>query len=140
MSNCITHSKSVHLLPLGSKHTVQLVPENTFHYKLEVSRLDSRLSSFVIISSYVRTLSIRKQKNYKMPVSLATCVLNMEYVITSCTYCVIYPACFQSLQLTLATQSDPTLSSVNYLKKFSPVLPELSEPLRRLCKSGVKWA
>ena len=28
---------------------------------------------------------------------------------------------------------------VNYLKKFSPVLSELSEPLRRLCKSGVKW-
>ena len=29
---------------------------------------------------------------------------------------------------------------VNYLKKFSPVLSEVSEPLRRLCKSGVKWA
>ena len=29
---------------------------------------------------------------------------------------------------------------VNYLKKFSPVLFELSEPLRRLCKSGVEWA
>ena len=29
---------------------------------------------------------------------------------------------------------------VNYLKKLSPVLSELSEPLRRLCKSGVKWA
>ena len=29
---------------------------------------------------------------------------------------------------------------VNYLKKFSQVLSELSEPLRRLCKSGVKWA
>ena len=29
---------------------------------------------------------------------------------------------------------------VNYLKKFSPVLSELSEPLRRLCKSGAKWA
>ena len=29
---------------------------------------------------------------------------------------------------------------VNYLKKFSPVLSELAEPLRRLCKSGVKWA
>ena len=29
---------------------------------------------------------------------------------------------------------------VNYLKKSSPVLSELSEPLRRLCKSGVKWA
>ena len=29
---------------------------------------------------------------------------------------------------------------INYLKKFSPVLSELSEPLRRLCKSGVKWA
>ena len=29
---------------------------------------------------------------------------------------------------------------VNYLKKFSPVLSELSEPLRRLCKSGVEWA
>ena len=29
---------------------------------------------------------------------------------------------------------------VNYLKKFSPVLSELSEPLRRLCKSGVMWA
>ena len=29
---------------------------------------------------------------------------------------------------------------INYLKKFSPVLSELSEPLRRLCRSGVKWA
>ena len=29
---------------------------------------------------------------------------------------------------------------INYPKKFSPVLSELSEPLRRLCKSGVKWA
>ena len=29
---------------------------------------------------------------------------------------------------------------VNYLKKFSPVLSELSEPLRRVCKSGVEWA
>ena len=29
---------------------------------------------------------------------------------------------------------------VNYLKKFSPVLSELSEPLRRLCKSEVEWA
>ena len=29
---------------------------------------------------------------------------------------------------------------INYLKKFSPVLSELSDPLRRLCKSGVKWA
>ena len=29
---------------------------------------------------------------------------------------------------------------INYLKKFSPVLSELSEPLRRLCKSGVVWA
>ena len=29
---------------------------------------------------------------------------------------------------------------MNYLKKFSPVFSELSEPLRRLCKSGVKWA
>ena len=29
---------------------------------------------------------------------------------------------------------------VNYLKRFSPVLSELSEPLRRLCKTGVKWA
>ena len=29
---------------------------------------------------------------------------------------------------------------VNYLKKFNPVLSELSEPLRKLCKSGVKWA
>ena len=28
----------------------------------------------------------------------------------------------------------------NYLKKFSPVLSELSKPLRRLCKSGVEWA
>ena len=26
------------------------------------------------------------------------------------------------------------------IKKFSPVLSELSEPLRRLCKSGVEWA
>ena len=31
-------------------------------------------------------------------------------------------------------------SMVNYLKRFRPVLSELSEPLRRLCKSGVKWA
>ena len=29
---------------------------------------------------------------------------------------------------------------VNYLQKFSPVLSELSELLRRLCKSGVEWA
>ena len=29
---------------------------------------------------------------------------------------------------------------LNYLKKFSPVLSKLSELLRRLCKSGVKWA
>ena len=29
---------------------------------------------------------------------------------------------------------------VNYLKRFSPVLSELSEPLRRLCKTGVEWA
>ena len=29
---------------------------------------------------------------------------------------------------------------VNYLKKFSPVLSELSELLRRLYKSGVEWA
>ena len=29
---------------------------------------------------------------------------------------------------------------VNYLKKFTPVLSELSEPLRRLCKSEVEWA
>ena len=29
---------------------------------------------------------------------------------------------------------------VNYLKKFSPLLSELSEPLRRLHKSGVRWA
>ena len=29
---------------------------------------------------------------------------------------------------------------VNYLKKFSPVLSKLSEPLRRLCKSGFEWA
>ena len=29
---------------------------------------------------------------------------------------------------------------VDYLKKFSPVLSKLSEPLRRLCKSGVEWA
>ena len=28
----------------------------------------------------------------------------------------------------------------NYQKKFSPVFFKLSEPLRRLCKSGVKWA
>ena len=30
--------------------------------------------------------------------------------------------------------------SFNGMVKFSPVLSELSEPLRRLCKSGVKWA
>ena len=29
---------------------------------------------------------------------------------------------------------------VNYLKRFNSVLSELSEPLRRLCKSGVQWA
>ena len=29
---------------------------------------------------------------------------------------------------------------VNYLNKLSPVLSELSEPLRRLCKTGVEWA
>ena len=29
---------------------------------------------------------------------------------------------------------------VNYLKKSSPVLSELSEPLRILCKSAVEWA
>ena len=29
---------------------------------------------------------------------------------------------------------------VNYLKKFSPVLSEPPQPLRRLCKSGVEWA
>ena len=29
---------------------------------------------------------------------------------------------------------------VNYLKKLGPVLSKLSEPLKRLCKSGVKWA
>ena len=29
---------------------------------------------------------------------------------------------------------------VNYVKRFSAVLSELSEPLRRLCKSGVEWA
>ena len=28
---------------------------------------------------------------------------------------------------------------VNYLKQFSPVLSELAEPLRGLCKSGVEW-
>ena len=41
-------------------------------------------------------------------------------------------------------QSVATLQSfngmVNYLKRFRPVLPELSEPPGRLCKSGVKWA
>ena len=41
-------------------------------------------------------------------------------------------------------QSVATLQSfngiVNYLKRFSPVLSELSELLRRLCKNGVKWA
>ena len=29
---------------------------------------------------------------------------------------------------------------INYLKKFSQVLSKLSESLRKLCKSGVKWA
>ena len=29
---------------------------------------------------------------------------------------------------------------VNYLKKFSPVLSKVSEPLRRLWKSRVEWA
>ena len=29
---------------------------------------------------------------------------------------------------------------INYLKRFSPVLSKLSEPLRSLCKSGVIWA
>ena len=28
---------------------------------------------------------------------------------------------------------------INYLKKLSPVLSKLSEPLRRLCQSGVEW-
>ena len=58
MSNHITLSQSVHLLPLGSKHihTVQLVPDVIFS-KLEVGRLDSRLSLFIIISSYIHTLS-----------------------------------------------------------------------------------
>ena len=35
---------------------------------------------------------------------------------------------------------DPPQNVGNYLKKFSPVLSELSEPLSRLCKSGAKWA
>ena len=29
---------------------------------------------------------------------------------------------------------------LNYIKKFISALSELSEPLRRLCKSGAKWA
>ena len=29
---------------------------------------------------------IRKQKNYKIIVASATCVLNREYVITNCRY------------------------------------------------------
>ena len=29
---------------------------------------------------------------------------------------------------------------INYLKRFSPVLSELSDPLRRLCKTGLEWA
>ena len=29
---------------------------------------------------------------------------------------------------------------VNYLRRFSLILSELSEPLRRLCKTGVEWA
>ena len=29
---------------------------------------------------------------------------------------------------------------INYLKKFSQVLSKLSEPLRKLHKSGIKWA
>ena len=41
-------------------------------------------------------------------------------------------------------QNVATLQSFNgmviYLKRFSPVLSALSEPLRRLCKSGVEWA
>ena len=32
------------------------------------------------------------------------------------------------------------MGMVNYFKKFTPVLTELSEPLRRLVRSGVKWA
>ena len=38
-------------------------------------------------------------------------------------------------------QNVASLQSFNgMIKKFSPVLSELSEPLRRLCKSGVEWA
>ena len=41
-------------------------------------------------------------------------------------------------------QNVPNIQSFNgmvyYLKRFSPVLSELSQPLRRLCKSGVEWA
>ena len=59
MSNHITHSKSVHLLPQGSKHTQINLYQRTHFNKLEVSRLDSRLSLFVIISSsYICTLSV----------------------------------------------------------------------------------
>ena len=32
------------------------------------------------------------------------------------------------------------MGMVNYLKKFTPVLTELSAPLRRLVRSGVEWA
>ena len=56
---------SVHLL-LPSSKDFQLVPVVIFN-KLEVSRLDSRLSLFVIISSYIRTLSWCQKwdKNFK---------------------------------------------------------------------------
>ena len=43
-----------------------------------------------------------------------------------------------------APQSIQTLQSfssmVNYLKRFSPVLSELSEPLHRLTKQNIIWA
>ena len=57
MSNHVTHSKSVYLLLPGSKHTQFNLYQRTHFSKLEVGRLDSRLSSFVIISSYIHTLS-----------------------------------------------------------------------------------
>ena len=53
----------------GQKCPVQLVPAckpDVFFNKLEVSKLDSRFSSFAIISSYIRTLSMYSILNPKI--------------------------------------------------------------------------
>ena len=56
MSNRVTCSEPVHVLPPGSKHSSTCTREYIYN-KLEVGSLDPRLSSFVIISSYIHTLS-----------------------------------------------------------------------------------